>query len=186
MKTLAFTGHRNLYGKDLLVEEALRRLIRSSLNKDYRTFYTGMAIGVDQIAGKILVEEKQFRDDINLVAAVPFIGQTKKSWTDRHVNNWVNIAQNSDTIYVVSEKRVYSLDELLDAEDAAVYNHDRSVVGWLHARNHYMVDQSDTLLAVFDGNPKGGTYNCVEYARKKNKHIIIYNPITKKLSSENV
>ena len=38
-----------------------------------------------------------------------------------------------------------------------------------------MVDNSDIIIAVWDGT-KGGTYNCVQYAKKKNKEIIQINP----------
>lgn len=41
-----------------------------------------------------------------------------------------------------------------------------------------MVDNSDILLAVYDGNSKGGTAYTVEYARKQGKQVILINPYT--------
>lgn len=38
-----------------------------------------------------------------------------------------------------------------------------------------MVDNSDLLIAIFNGN-KSGTANCVNYAKSKNKKTIIINP----------
>ena len=38
-----------------------------------------------------------------------------------------------------------------------------------------MVDNADKVIAVWDGS-KGGTYNCVKYAEKQNKEIIVINP----------
>ena len=35
-----------------------------------------------------------------------------------------------------------------------------------------MIDNSDILIAVFDGS-KSGTKNCIDYAKKHNKEIII-------------
>ena len=41
-----------------------------------------------------------------------------------------------------------------------------------------MVDNSDVLIAIFNGDPKGGTAYTVNYARKKGKEIVIINPDT--------
>ena len=45
----------------------------------------------------------------------------------------------------------------------------------MQKRNEYMVDKCDILLAVWDGSA-GGTNNCVKYARKLDKEIIIIDP----------
>jgi uncharacterized phage-like protein YoqJ len=45
----------------------------------------------------------------------------------------------------------------------------------MQKRNEYMVDNSDIVIAVWDGS-KGGTYNCVKYAEKLGKKIIVINP----------
>ena len=41
----------------------------------------------------------------------------------------------------------------------------------MQKRNEYMVDETDKLVAVWDGTA-GGTGNCVNYARKVGKEII--------------
>lgn len=38
----------------------------------------------------------------------------------------------------------------------------------LHRRNEWMADRVNLTLAFWDGNKKGGTFNCIEYCRKKN------------------
>lgn len=38
-----------------------------------------------------------------------------------------------------------------------------------------MVDNSDFVIAVWDGT-KGGTANCVRYAKKLNKELVAINP----------
>lgn len=40
-------------------------------------------------------------------------------------------------------------------------------------RNHSMVDMSEVVIAVYNGDETGGTANCVKYARKKDKKILI-------------
>jgi uncharacterized phage-like protein YoqJ len=42
----------------------------------------------------------------------------------------------------------------------------------MHARNAWMVDQCEALLAVWDGTP-GGTSGCVNYAKSTAKKWVI-------------
>jgi hypothetical protein len=44
-----------------------------------------------------------------------------------------------------------------------------SVVGALMGRNRRVVDMSDFMLACWDGQPDGGTAQCLRYADLKNK-----------------
>jgi uncharacterized phage-like protein YoqJ len=45
----------------------------------------------------------------------------------------------------------------------------------LHARNRWMVDNCDAVVAIWDGSPSG-TSNCVNYAKQVNRPMIIINP----------
>ena len=42
----------------------------------------------------------------------------------------------------------------------------------MQKRNRYMVDKSDIILAIWNGEKSGGTWNTIEYAQKKGKKII--------------
>lgn len=46
-------------------------------------------------------------------------------------------------------------------------------------RNHYMVDKSLYVLALWDSQ-QGGTADTIQYAIKQKRRIIVINPITKK------
>jgi len=50
----------------------------------------------------------------------------------------------------------------------------------MNDRNEWMVDNSDYVIAVHDGS-KGGTYNCIQYAKKNSKEITTLPPKTLKL-----
>ncbi|MGN1099694.1 MAG: DUF1273 domain-containing protein, partial [Christensenellales bacterium] len=56
---------------------------------------------------------------------------------------------------------------LLSVADKVTYVSDRYTLSCMQKRNEYMVDESDMLLAVWNGIEKGGTFNTVAYARKK-------------------
>lgn len=43
-----------------------------------------------------------------------------------------------------------------------------------YVRDKGMVDDSDVVLAVYDGNPVGGTYATIQYAKEKGKTIYYY------------
>lgn len=43
-----------------------------------------------------------------------------------------------------------------------------------NVRDQYMVDHSDTLFAIWDGNKSGGVWSTIRKAQKKNVEIIYY------------
>lgn len=47
----------------------------------------------------------------------------------------------------------------------------------MQKRNEYMVDNSDYVIAVWNGKPNG-TGNTVKYAKKKNKVVLLVNSQT--------
>lgn len=101
---------------------------------------SGMARGADTL-GAIAA----LKLGIPLVAAVPFEGQ--------------------DALWVDSDRQVYR--RILDRAAEVVYVSDPGYAAWkMHARNHWMVDRADLVLAAWDGSG-GGTKACVEYALKK-------------------
>ena len=51
-------------------------------------------------------------------------------------------------------------------------------------RNHRLAKAARSLLAVYNGERRGGTAATVRYARKLNRRIIILNPITLEAVSE--
>jgi uncharacterized phage-like protein YoqJ len=70
---------------------------------------------------------------------------------------------------------------LMAAEDFVIVNDSPTYPGpWVYQkRNEYLVDNSDILVAVWDGRTeKSGTYNCIKYAVKKKKPIWRIDPKT--------
>jgi uncharacterized phage-like protein YoqJ len=48
----------------------------------------------------------------------------------------------------------------------------------MQVRNEYMVDHADVVIAIWNGNQHGGTFNAVSYARQKHKPVIRIDPNT--------
>lgn len=164
MKSCCFTGHRPAklpWGYDeenaacaKLKDELslwITKLIEFWVNK----FYTGMAMGTDIWAAEIvLAMKKKYPDkNINLIAAIPYEGQTNK-WSE----DW---------------KKRYA--DILDQADEKALLQKQYTRGCLHARNRYMVDNSSFIIVVFNGE-EGGTKYTIDYARKQGLRIKILDP----------
>jgi hypothetical protein len=49
----------------------------------------------------------------------------------------------------------------------------------IHSRNRHIVNESDVIVAVFDGRKSGGTFSTLKYARKKGKPVFWINPASR-------
>jgi len=173
---ICFTGHRpeKLGGydwnskKNMLIMKHLSEKIEDMIiNRNAKTFIFGGALGIDQMA--FTAVKKLQKDDyqyIKMILAVPFENQASK---------WFN---NNDIDRYNFQKKW--ADEVVYVDTVEGYRFDIVPVGDYHPakmqlRNRYMVDNSNIAIAVWNGS-KGGTANCVNYANKLGKEIIIINP----------
>lgn len=156
---ICVTGHRpnKLYGYDLnnYMWKMLRMKIANALIDNHCTrLHCGMALGVDTIAALSCLDLKSDGYNIELVACIPFEGQENK-WPYKSIEQYRYLLSKCDHKVIVCDGGY------------APYK--------MQVRNKYMVDNSDLVLAVWDGSD-GGTANCVRYAESKNKKILnLYN-----------
>ena len=156
---ICLTGHRpdKLYGYNLnnknwdILKEKLKDILRQY---NPENAISGMALGCDTIFALAILELKEEGYPINLICAVPFKGQ-ENAWSDIDKRRYKIILEQADFVEIVSDKPYSAY--------------------LLQKRNEYMVDNSDLVIAVWDGS-SGGTKNCVDYAKKKNKDILYINP----------
>lgn len=149
---IGVTGHRSIGGYNY--PNPTYEFVYKETKKYFQANYpekiiTGMALGYDTICAIIAS-----RLDIPFVAAVPFVGQ-ESQWSDK-------------------QKRIYET-LLSKAKEIIVVSPGNYEAKKMQIRNQWMVDNSDKMLACFDGS-KGGTYNCVQYAKLKNKIVDVINP----------
>lgn len=159
---VAVTGHRPSqlgWGYDLRNEKykylywVLKKYIEAF---DARHCISGMALGVDTIFSFAAIRYRDKNPNKNVIVecAIPCLNQDSK-WSDKDKKIYRYLLDNSDKITMVSNES-YRPELMMK-------------------RNKYMVDQCERLLAVWNGN-KGGTKNCIDYARIKNKEIFVINP----------
>lgn len=151
---VAFTGHRpdKLGGYKLPNPTYLYICQQIDLTlKDLKPekIISGMALGVDQWAANIA-----HRLNIPFVAAIPFIGQ-EKAWPAQSQKTYHALLRLAESQHIVCSGG-YSAHKM-------------------QIRNEWMVDNCDKLIAIWDGS-NGGTGNCVEYAKSKNREIILIDP----------
>lgn len=171
--TVMVTGHRQLipaghigtpwpenpvvYEHHRAIVDRLLHFCFDMVNVGHDTFITGMAIGADQLFANAVIMLKNAGHQIRLVAAVPFVGQEGK-WPAKSQGAYREIIARCDHVRIVSDG-AYSPAKM-------------------QIRNQWMVDNSDTVLAVWNGVEKGGTWNCLQYARQQGRSIIRLDPST--------
>ncbi len=161
----AFTGHRPKkfpWGYDeadarcVTLKQTLAKQIAKLVDAGYTDFLSGMAEGTDTWAALAVLALKKEHPALKLHCVLPCEGQSDQ-WSASARELYSSILEQADNIVYVS--REYSKDCMLK-------------------RNRYLVDHVSCLLAVYNGEQRGGTAMTVRYARKREREIIIVNPST--------
>lgn len=141
----SFTGHRppklggySANAQNKITEFAVFALpLIAERNGPIEYCISGMALGWDMAIARACVELS-----IPFIAAIPFPQQADR---------WPNKAQIEWNALVSAAVRVETISQSY-SDDA------------MQERNKWMVDNSDMLIALWDGS-EGGTSNCISYAR---------------------
>lgn len=164
--TCAITGYRPSrfrfkYNENNRDCKRLKRRMEEQFSLLYRQgvhhFIVGGALGVDMWAGEILLtmKEKPEFSEIRLTMVLPFEG---------YDTNW---DQKSKT----RNSRIRNLAEVL------VVGNEPGISSYIK-RNHFIVNQADIILAVFDNdrNSRSGIAMTVQYAERKKRSIVFIDP----------
>ena len=161
----AFTGHRphkllwkynEADSRCVALKAVLMEQITKLAEAGITDFYSGGADGVDCWAALIVLRLRKRNPALRLHMLLPHEGQADK-WSDSAQERYHSILKKADSVEYVS--REYYDGCMLD-------------------RNHRLVGAAGTLLAVYNGERRGGTAATIRYARKLGRRIIILNPIT--------
>ena len=130
----------------------MQNQIQALIDDGYTYFISGGALGVDQDFAEAVLQAKHTYADIKLEIAVPCRTQDIR-WSEQEKLRYHTLLNRADKVVVLSEHYTYSC---------------------MQRRNEYMVDKSELVLAYWNGEESGGTYNTVNYAERKQKNLIIY------------
>lgn len=161
----AFTGHRPAKLPWKYDEEdnrcvALKAMLAEQIEKlaaaGVTSFYSGMALGVDVWSAMAVLALRERNPAVKLHCVLPCEGQEAK-WTAPAQARYKQILSRADSVDYVSH----------------AYHK-----GCMLERNQRLVDSAAFLLAVYNGEKRGGTAATVRYARKAGREIIYINPET--------
>ncbi|MDO4542740.1 MAG: SLOG family protein [Bacillota bacterium] len=164
LKKCCFTGYRPEklpYLKDSGSREykrlktALENAVDQAIEDGYTYFISGFARGIDLMAADIVLAKGKGEPAILLEAAIPCLDQAA-GWGLR-------------------DAKLYK--SLLAQANYKVYLDKRPDKNCYLERNRYMVDCSQRIIGVFDGQ-KGGTAHTITYGRRLGRELVIIDPHT--------
>ena len=123
-------------------------------------FLSGMAEAVDTWSALAVLDLREKNPAIKLHCILPCIEQADK-WTASSRERYRSILEQADSI---------------------VYVNRACLKNCMLERNRFLVDHAAALLAVYNGERRGGTAATVRYAQKMSREIIVIDPITRQIS----
>lgn len=161
--TACFTGHRSQKLPWQFNEEdkrckamktTLRAEIENAIQRGYKTFLCGMALGFDMVCAETVLDLKKQYADIRMIGALPCRAQDIK-WQERDRERYKRLLNQLDGIRC-------AYDEYIGTK-------------CMLERNRFMVNNSSLVIALYNGL-SGGTKSTIDYARKQGLVIVIIKP----------
>lgn len=147
---VAFTGHRpdklgGYHVPNPVYNHVCQQIEKVLIEFQPEKVISGMALGVDQWAAYIA-----YKLNIPFMAAIPFEGQ-ETAWPAKSQQTYQKLVKLASEQVIVSAGKYSGLK--------------------MQIRNEWMVNQCDKLIAVYNGDISGGTFNCIQYAKNVKKDI---------------
>ncbi len=165
----AFTGHRprkfpwkydEADSRCLALKAVLADQIAALVDAGFTQFLSGMAEATDTWSALSVLDLRENDPAIKLHCILPCKEQADK-WAASSRDLYHSILDRADSIVYVS--RTYYKNCMLD-------------------RNRFLVDHAAALLAVYNGERRGGTAATMRYAQKMGRKIIVIDPLTRLIS----
>jgi uncharacterized phage-like protein YoqJ len=150
-KTVCFTGHRSIPGKDYarlydLLQQTVEQLIRDGAS----IFRTGGALGFDTMAALCILNLRRQYPHIRLELILPCPTQTEQ-WQESDVLLYEQIMERADIYRYVSQSYY---------------------TGVLQMRNRSLVDGADVCVAYLRTSNGGGAAYTAAYALKQGLELV--------------
>lgn len=166
MESCSFTGHRpsrfvfqynESHAACVALKSKLYHTIRALyLQKGIWQYFTGCALGADLWAGEAVLSLKEQYNMIKLICVVPFEGQDR-NWSEPQRLRYSRLLANSN--------EVITLAKVARGGSAEQY---------YYARNRFLVDHADLLLAVMIKKHIAGPGLAIQFAMPKGKENRFY------------
>ena len=171
VRACAFTGHRPQklpWRTDeadpgcVALKEVLAAQIVKLIEDGYTEFLSGMAPGVDMWAAQIILDLREKHPGLKLHCILPCAAQSAK-WTAALQMQYRAILEQADSIIFVNRA---------DRKNCML------------ERDCFLVSYASVVLAVYNGEKRGGTAATVRYARNLGRELIVIDPATLTVNHE--
>ena len=161
----AITGHRphkfpwkydEADSRCVALKAVLAEQIAALTIAGFTQFLSGMAEATDTWFSLAVLSLREQNPKIKLHCILPCKEQAD-GWSASSRDRYQSILDRADSIVYVS--RAYHRNCMLE-------------------RNHFLVDHAAALLAVYNGERRGGTAATLRYAQKMGREIIVIDPLT--------
>ena len=162
LKSACFTGHRSQKlpwrfnendERFAAMKETLRAEILKAVRGGFKIFYCGMAIGFDTACAETVLELKAEYPELKLIGALPCEKQEAR-WSAKDRKKYAELLTRLDGV-----RRIYG----------------EYTAECMMERNRFMVDNSQLLIALYNGRA-GGTKSTIEYAQRQGLDVVIIEP----------
>lgn len=169
----AFTGHRphkfpwrydETDSRCIALKAVLTKQIVKLAEAGITDYYSGGADGTDCWAATAVLKLKAKNPMLKLHLILPHEGQE---------SGWSGLAQERYRF-------------ILDQADSVQYISHEYYNGCMLDRNHRLVEAAGLLLAVYNGERRGGTAATVRYAKRLQRKILILDPVSLEVGSKNI
>lgn len=169
---IAGTGHRpdkiRIGAKNAYDDAVFQRVVdlcRVALPRVRATeVIAGGALGFDEALATAALDLQ-----LPLHLYLPFPGYDAR-WPAASRANGEMLAERATTVrFVTTEAIIATRARLPDGTVPPLAAGE--VADFLHRRNRAMVDDAGAIIALFDGQRRGGTYSCLQYADKHKRHV---------------
>ncbi len=151
MKSVCFTGHRNVKETAELKKALIKQLVKL-IDEGAADFYAGGAVGWDMLCESAVIELRERFPHIRLHLILPCSAeeQTEK-WSESDKSEFRRLLLAADTVEICSE---HYFD------------------GCMKLRNQRRVDLSDVCVCYYSGKQRSGTGQTVRMAERQGKVIV--------------
>ncbi len=169
MHSCACTGHRpykfpwrynDSDPRCLALKAALLEQIIALVNNGVVNYFSGMAEGVDTWFALSVLSLREKNPELKLHCVLPCVEQADK-WSVSSQELYHSILESANSVIYVS--RNYHQNCMLE-------------------RNTFLVEHAAFLLAIYNGERRGGTAATIRYAQKRGREIIRIDPATNLVS----
>ena len=170
-RACAFTGHRphkfpwrsdETAPECVALKKTLAEQIAALAGDGYTDFLSGMAEGTDTWAAQIVLALREDNPALRLHCILPCFDQSAK-WLASSRERYRSILEQADSIIFVNRE-----------------NKRRCML----ERDRFLVSYASIVLAIYNGERRGGTAATVRYARKLGRELIVIDPATLAVTDE--